>query len=238
MVTGDEVKVEKQVKNEKRESEDEEPSSKRIKSENRSNELYEKVSRQIDYYFSDVNVIKDKFLQAEFKKQDGWVALKTLLTFKKLKDLTDKEDVVIEALKECNSDVIELDATNKQVRRKHPVPTPEFLESLDARTVHISGFPTEYGFDFLRQYCSQFGVVESLSMRRHFKTRFFKGCIHVVFKEEADAKRVLSTEVLKCKDRELRKESMPEYRKRKEENMKNKIQKRKEQKAKKTNKAS
>lgn len=240
MVTGDEVKAEKQVRQEKQENDNDEPSSKRLKSDNRFNDLYEKVSKQIDYYFSDVNVVKDKFLLAEFERQDGWVDLKTLLKFKKLRELTEKEDVVIDALKECNSDVIELDASEKRVRRKNPIPSKDYLSSLDSRTVHISGFPTEYGFEFLRQYCSQFGVVESLAMRRHFRTRFFKGCIHVVFKEEADAKKVLDTEVLKCKDRELRKESMTEYRKRKEEQTKNKIEQRKEQKSKnkKTNKSS
>lgn len=229
------------VKQEQREvvAENEEPENrdeqgaKRVKLEDEVplDTLHEKVSKQIEYYFSDVNVIKDKFLQEEFKKQEGWVQLATLLKFARLKELTNDEAVVAKALKESNSDVIEFDESQKQVRRKNPMPDPEnFQKQLDLRTVHISGFPTDYTFENLRKFCSQFGVVESLAMRRHFKTRFFKGCIHVVFKDEADVKKVLDADVLKCKDRELRTESMEAYHKRKEEHKKKKIEKRKQRK--------
>lgn len=219
------------VVTENQEPEDrDEQGSKRVKLDEKViDPLHEKVSKQIEYYFSDVNVVKDKFLQEEFKKQEGWVKLTTLLTFARLKELTKDEDVIVEALKGCNSDVIEFDESQKQVRRKKPMPDPEnFQKQLDLRTVHISGFPTDYTFENLSRFCSQFGAVESLAMRRHFKTRFFKGCIHVVFKDEADAKKVAATEVLKCKDRELRKETMEEYHKRKEEHKKKKAEKRKQ----------
>lgn len=184
-------------------------------------DLSEKISKQIDYYFSTVNVTKDKFLKAEIKKDNGWVKLSVLLTFARLKQLTESEDRVVQALKEYKPDVVELDEDKKQVKRKDELPNQKQLEEynkkLDLRTVHISGFPTNYDFDQLRNFCSQFGEVESLAMRKHFKSKFFKGCIHVVFKREEDTKKVLDTEVLKCKDRELKTESMEQYHRRKEE---------------------
>lgn len=194
--------------------------------------LSERVTKQIAYYFSDVNVIKDKFLLEEFKKDDGWVKLSTLLTFARLKQLTKDEDRLVQALKDVQSDVVELDEIKKQVRRKNPIPEDkeEFQKQLDLRTIHVSGFPTNYEFDELNKFCSQFGAVESVAMRRHFKTRFFKGCIHVVFQNQADAKKLLETEPLKCKDRELRKESMEQYHKRKEEMTKKRAENRKQKK--------
>lgn len=192
--------------------------SKRVKLEDSDSELDLKILAQIEYYFSDLNVIKDKFLQEEFKKNDGWVKLETLLRFARLKQLTSDEDRLVNALSEKKSDIIELDLKNKQVKRTKPVPDADQLQKdLDLRTVHISGFPTEYEFDTLQKFCTQYGEVESVSMRRYFKTRCFKGCIHVVFKKQEDAQKVLDTEVLKCKDRELKKESMDAYHKRKKE---------------------
>lgn len=214
-----------------------EPSAKRLKvdgDKSIESDLSEKVTKQIDYYFSDVNVIKDKFLIEEFKKDDGWVKLSTLLTFSRLKQLTKDEDRLVEALKDVPSNIVELDEAKKQVRRKNPLPEnkEEFLKQIDLRTVHVSGFPTNYEFDELNKFCSQFGAVESVAMRRHFKTRFFKGCIHVVFQNQEDAKKLLETDPLKCKDRELRKESMEQYHKRKEEMAQKRAENRKQKKGK------
>lgn len=181
-------------------------------------ELNDKISKQIEYYFSDVNVVRDKFLQEEFKKDDGWIKLSVLLTFKKLQQLSSDENRLVQALKDAKSENIELDESKKQIRRKNPIPDiEEYQKTLQKRTVHISGFPTDYSFEQLDKFCTQFGQVESLNMRRHFKTRFFKGCIHVTFTDASAVETVLKSDPLKCKDRELRKESMDEYHKRKAE---------------------
>lgn len=193
--------------------------------------LSEKIKQQLDYYFSDVNIIKDKFLLEEIKKDDGWVKLSVLLTFQRLQQLTKDESRIVEALQQCKSNSIELDETKRQVRRKNKLPDIEaYKKELDLRTVHVSDFPTDYSFENLRTFCSQFGEVESVAMRRHFKTRLFKGCIHVVYKQVEGAKKLLSTEPLKCKDRELRSESMEQYQKRKAEMAQKRMENRKKRK--------
>lgn len=203
--------------NEREENPQENGSKKKIKLEEPA-DLTEKIQKQIEYYFSDVNVVKDKFLQEEFKKEDGWVKLSVLLTFIRLQQLTKDESRIIEALKDYKSEIFEFDAEKKSIRRKKPLPDPvEYEKEIESRSVHISGFPVNYQVEELRQFCNQYGEVESMSMRRHFKTRFFKGCIHVVYKSEESAKKVLAEEVLKCKDRELRTESMDKYHIRKRE---------------------
>lgn len=193
-----------------------------------------KIVNQLDYYFSDVNVVHDKFLLEEFKKDEGWVKLSTLMTFSRLKALANEESKLIEALKECESDIVELDEEKKQVRRKNPLPDlDEYRKELDSRTLHLSGFPSDYTFEPLHKWCSQYGEVESLSMRNHFKTRQFKGNILVVFKSKVDAEKLMAIEDLKCKDRELRKENMEQYRRRKEEMFQKRVERRQERKGKK-----
>lgn len=181
-------------------------------------ELKAKIAKQIDYYFSDINLIKDKFMKEQLEKNENCVKLSVLATFSRLAQLTKDEDVIIDALKGYESDYMELEAEKKVIRRKKPLPNrEEFQKELDTRTVHISGFPDSVKFDDLHRYCSRYGEVESLSMRQHYKTKQFKGCIHVVFKTQSDAKKVLEGEPLMFKDRELRRESMEQYHARKEE---------------------
>ena len=40
-----------------------------------SPELESKVLRQIEYYFGDHNLSRDKFMQEEIKKDEGWIPL-------------------------------------------------------------------------------------------------------------------------------------------------------------------
>lgn len=212
--------VEAQAPVEEVENEEGEQVAKKIKLNDRD-DLDEKIRKQVDYYFSDVNVIKDKFMKEQFKENDGWVQLSVLNKFARLNEMSKFPERIAEALKGHESEVIEFDEQLHRVRRKKPMPDEKSIEDLqkklDSRTVHISGFPTDFTFESLRRFCSEYGEVESLSMRRFFKSKFFKGCIHVVFKNEADAKKIMETDPLKCKDRELRTENMEAYHKRKAE---------------------
>ena len=208
---------------------EEQQATKRVKIED--GELKARIAKQIEYYFSDVNLVRDKFMQEQLQKNDNRVKLSVLATFARLAKLTRDENVMIEALKDIESELIEVEETEKQIKRKKPLPDKEeYSKELSLRTVHISGFPDSSSFDVLHRYCSTFGQVESLSMRQHYKTKQFKGCIHVVFRSEAEAKKVLEGEPLTFKDRELKRESMKEYGRRKEEMRQKRMEKRKSKK--------
>lgn len=62
----------------------------------------------VQYYFGDANLEKDKFLNAEIKKDEGWVTLATLLTFNRLKAMTEDPDVIMAALKKSTNDLLEV----------------------------------------------------------------------------------------------------------------------------------
>ena len=47
--------------------------------------LTEKIIKQIEYYFSDVNMINDKFMQKKIQRDSGWVSLDVLTKFNRLK---------------------------------------------------------------------------------------------------------------------------------------------------------
>ncbi|XP_058667280.1 la-related protein 6 [Ammospiza caudacuta] len=85
------------------------------------NDLIQKLIAQIEYYFSDENLEKDAFLLKHVRRNKmGYVSVKLLTSFKKVKHLTRDWRTTAYALK--YSSTLELNDDNKKVRRNTPVP--------------------------------------------------------------------------------------------------------------------
>ncbi|KAM8998301.1 la-related protein 6 isoform 1-T1 [Ara ararauna] len=85
------------------------------------NNLIQKLIAQIEYYFSDENLEKDAFLLKHVRRNKmGYVSVKLLTSFKKVKHLTHDWRTTAYALR--YSDSLELNDDNKKVRRNTPVP--------------------------------------------------------------------------------------------------------------------
>ncbi|CAF4355913.1 unnamed protein product, partial [Adineta steineri] len=72
-----------------------------------SNELEKQIIRQIEYYFSDVNMTRDRFLKNELCKDDGWRPLSMLTTFKRLQSLTTDFKIIMNSLKKSLSGLLQ-----------------------------------------------------------------------------------------------------------------------------------
>ncbi|XP_078541060.1 la-related protein 6 [Lissotriton helveticus] len=84
-------------------------------------DLIEKLIVQIEYYLSDENLEKDAFLLKHVRRNKmGYVSVKLLTSFKKVKHLTRDWRTTAYALK--YSDSLELNEDNRKVRRNSPVP--------------------------------------------------------------------------------------------------------------------
>ncbi|XP_009703346.1 PREDICTED: la-related protein 6 [Cariama cristata] len=84
-------------------------------------DLIQKLIAQIEYYFSDENLEKDAFLLKHVRRNKmGYVSVKLLTSFKKVKHLTRDWRTTAYALK--YSHTLELNDDNKKVRRNTPVP--------------------------------------------------------------------------------------------------------------------
>uniref|UniRef100_F6TNT4 La-related protein 6 n=1 Tax=Ciona intestinalis TaxID=7719 RepID=F6TNT4_CIOIN len=85
-------------------------------------DLEEKIRTLLEHYFSDANLTKDKFLLKHVKRNKlGYVSVKLLTSFKKLKNLS-KSDWRITAYCLSQSKVLELNKSGTKVRRKEPLP--------------------------------------------------------------------------------------------------------------------
>lgn len=85
---------------------------------NSSSENIDKaIKRQVEYYFSDINYPKDKYLQNKASKNsEGFISLKEIMGFNKLKQLTKSTEAVIKALE--GSTQVEFSEDGKLIRKR------------------------------------------------------------------------------------------------------------------------
>ena len=101
--------------------------------------MAEKIKDQVEFYFSESNLRKDKFLQTKIKAdKEGWVGIDVLLTFNKLKSLTTEAKVVVDALK--GSDLCEVNDDGDKLRRSADLPPDDTSKE---RTLYVKGYPVD-----------------------------------------------------------------------------------------------
>jgi len=160
--------------------------------------LKSKILTQIEYYFGDFNLPRDKFLQEEIKKDEGWVPLSTMLKFARLAQKTKDPRVVVAVIREAKDSFMEVDAEGTKIRRSVAKPAPDFSEGLQEesvkRTVYVKGFPKDGSctLDDLLEFFKPHGEYDSVRMRKYLchntQAQGFKGSVLVVFKSADVAK--------------------------------------------------
>jgi RNA recognition motif-containing protein len=123
----------------------EEPTEETIKEEmpftEPDEELCEKIAQQVEFYFSDANITKDKFLLKHVKRnKEGFVSLKLISSFKRVKHLTKDWRQVAYALKKC-SVKLEVNDLETKVRRLDELPA--YDETTPSRTVVVLNLPMD-----------------------------------------------------------------------------------------------
>jgi len=107
-----------------------------------SEDIKEKIVTQAEFYFSDENLRRDGFLLKHVKRnKEGYVNLKLLASFKKMKSITKNFEVIAETLKE-KSTKLEMNETGLKIRRRDPLPK-ELLEISRVKYLVISQIPHE-----------------------------------------------------------------------------------------------
>lgn len=191
----------------------------------------EKIIKQIEYYFGDSNLPRDRFLQDLIKKEDGWIPVETMTKFNRLKQITDDISVIAEAVKKSTSGLMEVSEDNTKIRRSPDKPMPENTEErrqdVTARTCYAKLFPPETTLDELMAFFETFGPVESIFMRKD-ANKDFKGSVFTTFKSKDDLDKFLKPDIVNFKGFELeaRKTKSDYYKDKQEERkqMKEKLQ--------------
>ncbi|KAK7200189.1 la RNA binding protein [Novymonas esmeraldas] len=155
-------------------------------------DLAEKIRRQVEFYFSDVNIAKDVFLKSKMAEDpEGFVALEVLLTFNRLNSLTKDPKVLADAL--SGSDTLVMHTEGQSVRRKAAL--PESIQT-DGQTVYVKPVPASATLEELQTFFSAHGTVLAV-WRRYFQggskdapvESRTKPSVFVVFSNKEDAEK-------------------------------------------------
>lgn len=150
-------------------------------------DLNSRILKQVEFYFGDSNLPRDKFLCARAQEsEEGWVSLETVASFARMRALTEDPEVVKAALSQP-SEVIVLSDDKARVRRLHPI--PEQKDTLE-RTLYVGGFPQTATLDELQAFFAEHAQgVQAIRFRRHKPSGAFKGSVFVEFAGEGEAGR-------------------------------------------------
>ncbi|XP_077473727.1 lupus La protein isoform X2 [Stigmatopora argus] len=159
-----------------------------------------KVVRQVEYYFGDHNLPRDRFLKEQLKLDDGWVPLETMLKFNRLKSLTSDAEIIVSALQKSNSGLLEINEDKTKIRRSPEKPLPEindeYKDAVKHKSVYMKGFPLATTLDEIQEWLNAKGNVENILMRRNME-RQFKGSVFVCFDTQESSKEFLERSDIK-----------------------------------------
>ncbi|XP_056605634.1 lupus La protein isoform X2 [Triplophysa dalaica] len=153
--------------------------------------LEKKVSDQVEYYFGDHNLPRDKFLKEQLQVDDGWVTLETMLKFNRLKNITSDVSIIVEALLKSQTGLLEVSEDKTKIRRNPNKPLPEdneeYRDILKHKSIYMKGFPLDTTLDEVKEWLSDKGTIENIYMRKG-PLKTFKGSIFAVLESDEAAK--------------------------------------------------
>ncbi|XP_054707541.1 la protein homolog [Uloborus diversus] len=182
-------------------------------------DLEAKIIRQVEYYFGNYNLARDKFLGELVKQDDGWVPMETMIKFKRLKSLSEDFEVITTALKKSPNQLLEVSEDGSKIRRMLEKPLPandeEHRRERDERTLYVKGFKRTTTLDELLEYFKPHNS-ENILMRRNPANKTFKGSVFVTFETKDDSVKFLENKSLKFEGMELLRETKKAYIERKD----------------------
>lgn len=177
----------------------------------------DQVLKQFEFYFSDSNLPRDKFLRSLVADHiEGYVAIDVIASFPRVKKITEDPNVILSALKK--SKILEVDKDGKMVRRTTNLPE---LDMTPQRSIYLKGIPKDSTIESVEKIFDGFKVL-CVRLRRQKQTKEQKDSCFVEFESEDEVKKVLSKE-FKVNETKLITHSYKDY----EEKKKKEIQEKK-----------
>jgi len=164
-------------------------------------DLERRIIRQVEYYFGDYNLPKDKWMKEKLSQlQDGWFDMDTMMTFPRLRSLTQNPNIVLTSLAKSPNDVLQVEnwgSGRGRIRRNPNKPLPELNEArqiaVQERTLFVWGFDRATSLDELIDFFeTEFPNVVNMRQRTAIsdddeKKREFIGSVFVTFGTLQDA---------------------------------------------------
>ncbi|KAI4379783.1 hypothetical protein MLD38_006036 [Melastoma candidum] len=167
-------------------------------------ETVKKVIRQVEFYFSDSNLPRDKFLRKTIdESDDGLVSLALICSFTRMRGHLGLDNIKADEIPEDTvkgvanalrkSTALKISDDGMKVGRiAELVKAEEVIEQVDTRTIAVS--PLEYNvkLEDVESFFGQFAKVNSVRLPRHVADKkLFCGTALVEFSIQEDAESIL-----------------------------------------------
>ncbi|XP_026524495.1 la-related protein 7 isoform X2 [Notechis scutatus] len=158
------------------------------KKRSRVKQVLSDIAKQVDFWFGDVNLHKDKFLREQIEKsRDGYVDISLLISFNKMKKLTTDRKLIARAVK--SSSVVELDLEGIRIRRRQPL--GDEPKDVDGRTVYVELLPKNVNHGWIERVFGKCGNVVYVSIPRYKTSKDPKGFAFVEFETKEQAEKAI-----------------------------------------------
>jgi len=151
---------------------------------------------QLEYYFSDENLQRDKFLEKEAEKDEtgqGYISLDVLATFQRVKRFTKDPNSSEELRAAINeSTIIKLDKTGDKVKRIIPYHFPVSEEQRERKTIYVRYLPKHSNQDSVKGIFGICGVIKRVDIPVEKKTGEIKGIAFIEFESRKQARKAIA----------------------------------------------
>lgn len=158
-------------------------SSSRVKPRLRKKALHAAILKQMEFYFSDANLCKDRFLK-NLIKENPYIDLNIFTKFNRIRDLTVDTSRIAKALH--GSTFLELSDDGTKVKRVSAVTEKE---NIDECTIYVQNLPPDADHEMLSTIFSLYGKVVYVSVPRYKSNKKIKGFAFVEFETPENAQK-------------------------------------------------
>uniref|UniRef100_A0A336LYV2 La-related protein 7 n=1 Tax=Culicoides sonorensis TaxID=179676 RepID=A0A336LYV2_CULSO len=128
------------------------------------------IRQQMEFYFSDSNLTKDRYLSQLVKNStDSYVEISEFLKFNKIKSLTESIEDIAKAV--TGSELIQLSEDQTKVKRKTDL---QVKADADECTLYVESLPKHATHDYVKEIFSRFGTVTYVSLPKYKHSRKIK----------------------------------------------------------------
>ncbi|CAF0710768.1 unnamed protein product [Brachionus calyciflorus] len=170
-------------------------------------DLRKKLLEQLEFYFSDSNLTKDRFLKKEIENSnEGFINLEIFLHFNKIRMLGLNLKDIRKSVKK--SELLELNEDETMVRRITP-----FVElrqkDIDKKTIYVENIPSKITYEDLKEHFQQYGKISYISLPKFQSTNQLKGFAFIEYDQKDDSKKAV--ENFKAQTMELGEENIGKF---------------------------
>ncbi|XP_063700918.1 la-related protein 7 [Culicoides brevitarsis] len=145
------------------------------------------IRQQLEFYFSDSNLTKDRYLNQLVKNSpDGYVEISEFLKFNKIKALTQTVEDIAKAV--SGSELLALSEDSTKVKRKTEL---QVKADADECTLYVESLPKSATHDYVKEIFSKYGNVVYVSLPRFKHSRRIKEFGFVEFENQEGLKKAV-----------------------------------------------